>query len=241
MSGLRYDGRKNDELRPVEIIPDYIMHPAGSVLISMGNTKVICTASVEEKTAAHLKGTGKGWVTAEYGMLPGSTSSRKQRERKGKIDGRSQEIQRLIGRALRSVVDMDSMGERSVWIDCDVIQADGGTRTASITGAYVAMVLAFRKLVNEGVLDSMPVKGCISAVSVGIIDGEVRLDLPYEEDSRAGVDMNIVMNEKGEYVEIQGTAEDGAFSGEELAGMLEYAKKGCEELMAAQKEVLEGC
>ena len=174
-------------------------------------------------------------------MLPGSTSSRKQRERKGKIDGRSQEIQRLIGRALRSVVDMDSMGERSVWIDCDVIQADGGTRTASITGAYVAMVLAFRKLVNEGVLDSMPVKGCISAVSVGIIDGEVRLDLPYEEDSRAGVDMNIVMNEKGEYVEIQGTAEDGAFSGEELARMLEYAKKGCEELMAAQKEVLEGC
>lgn len=240
MSVLRFDGRKNDEIRHVEIIPDYIMHPAGSVMISMGNTKVICTASVEEKTAAHLKGTGKGWVTAEYGMLPGSTASRKQRERK-KVDGRSQEIQRLIGRALRSVVDMDSMGERSVWIDCDVIQADGGTRTASITGAYVAMVLAFRKLVKEGVLERVPVNGYISAISVGIIDGEVRLDLPYEEDSRAGVDMNIVMNEKGEYVEIQGTAENGAFSGAELAKMLEYAKKGCEELMAVQKEVLEGC
>lgn len=236
---LRFDGRKNDEIRPVKIIPDYIMHPAGSVLISMGNTKVICTASVEEKTASHLKGTGKGWVTAEYGMLPGSTSSRKQRERK-KVDGRSQEIQRLIGRALRSVVDMDAMGERSIWIDCDVIQADGGTRTASITGAYVAMVLAFRKLVEEGSLDEIPVKGYISAISVGIIDGEVRLDLPYEEDSRAGVDMNIVMNEKGEYVEIQGTAEDGAFSGEELTKMLAYAKKGCDELMAVQKEVLEG-
>lgn len=242
MSELRFDGRKNDEIRPVEITPNYIMHPAGSVLIQMGNTKVICTASVEEKTVAHLKGTGKGWVTAEYGMLPGSTSSRKSREgRKGKVDGRSQEIQRLIGRSLRSIVDMDAMGERSVWVDCDVIQADGGTRTASITGAYVALVLAFRKLVKEGVLEEIPVKGYISAISVGIIDGEVRLDLPYEEDSRAGVDMNIVMNDKGEYVEIQGTAEDGAFNASELQKMLEYAKKGCDELMALQKEVLAGC
>lgn len=234
---MRYDGRQNDEIRTVQIIPDFIMHPAGSVLIQMGNTKVICTASVEEKTAAHLRGTGKGWVTAEYAMLPGSTAGRKQRERK-KVDGRSQEIQRLIGRALRSVVDMDSMGERSIWIDCDVIQADGGTRTASITGAYVALVLAFRKLVKEGVLDEIPVKGWISAISVGIIDGEIRLDLPYEEDSRAEVDMNIVMNDKGEFVEIQGTAENGTFSGEQLQQMLKFAEKGCNELIALQKEVL---
>lgn len=234
---MRYDGRQNDEIRTAQIIPDFIMHPAGSVLIQMGNTKVICTASVEEKTAAHLRGTGKGWVTAEYGMLPGSTAGRKQRERK-KVDGRSQEIQRLIGRALRSVVDMDSMGERSIWIDCDVIQADGGTRTASITGAYVALVLAFRKLVKEGVLEEIPVKGWISAISVGIIDGEIRLDLPYEEDSRAEVDMNVVMNDKGEFVEIQGTAENGTFSGEQLKQMLKFAEKGCNELIALQKEVL---
>jgi len=240
MSELRFDGRKNDEIRPVKITPNYIMHPAGSVLIEMGNTKVICTASVEEKTASHLRGTGKGWVTAEYGMIPGSTGSRKSRERK-KVDGRSQEIQRLIGRALRSVVDMDAMGERSIWLDCDVIQADGGTRTASITGAYVALILAFKKLVAEGVLEEIPVKNYISAISVGIIDGEVRLDLPYEEDSRAGVDMNIVMNDEGKYVEIQGTAEDGAFSPEELQQLLAYAKKGCDELMAVQKEVLASC
>ena len=157
-------------------------------------------------------------------MLPGSTGSRKSRER-NKVDGRSQEIQRLIGRALRSVVDMNAMGERSIWIDCDVIQADGGTRTASITGGYVAMVLAFRKLVKEGLLEEIPVTNYISAISVGIIDGEIRLDLPYEEDSRAGVDMNIVMNDAGEYVEIQGTAEDGAFTPEELQQMLSYAKK----------------
>lgn len=237
---MRYDGRNNDEIRKAAITPNFIMHPAGSVLIQMGNTKVICTASVEEKTASHLRGTGKGWVTAEYSMLPGSTATRKQRERK-KVDGRSQEIQRLIGRALRSVVDMDAMGERSVWVDCDVIQADGGTRTASITGAYVALVLAFRKLVNEGVLEALPVKGYISAISVGIIDGEIRLDLPYEEDSRAEVDMNIVMNDAGEYVEIQGTAENGTFSGDELQKMLAYAAKGCSELIALQKEVLEQC
>ncbi|MBQ3390034.1 MAG: ribonuclease PH [Firmicutes bacterium] len=235
---MRYDGRQNDEIRPVKITPDYLMHPAGSVLIEMGDTKVICTASVEEKTARHLTGTGQGWVTAEYGMLPGSTGSRKSRER-NKVDGRSQEIQRLVGRALRSVVDMEAMGERSVWIDCDVIQADGGTRTASITGGYVALVLAFRKLVEEGILEKVPVTNYISAISVGIIDGEVRLDLPYEEDSRAGVDMNIVMNDAGEYVEIQGTAEDGAFTPEELRQMLAFAKKGCEELMKIQKEVLE--
>lgn len=237
---MRYDGRTNNQLRPVEIIPNYIIHPAGSVLITMGQTKVICTASVEDRTAPHLRGTGKGWVTAEYGMLPGSTGTRKQRERK-KVDGRSQEIQRLIGRALRSVVDMDAMGEISVLVDCDVIQADGGTRTASITGACVALELAFRKLVKEGVLEEIPMKGLVSAISVGIVDGEVRLDLPYPEDSRAEVDMNIVMNEKGEYVEIQGTAEDGAFTGDQLVQMLDYAKKGCAELLEIQRGVLDRC
>lgn len=237
---MRYDGRPNDQLRPVEIIPNYIIHPAGSVLITMGQTKVICTASVEDRTAPHLRGTGKGWVTAEYGMLPGSTGTRKQRERK-KVDGRSQEIQRLIGRALRSIVDMDAMGEISVLVDCDVIQADGGTRTASITGACVALELAFRKLVKEGVLEEVPMKGLVSAISVGIVDGEVRLDLPYPEDSTAEVDMNIVMNEKGEYVEIQGAAEDGAFTGAQLAQMLEYAKKGCMELLEVQRGVLKKC
>ena len=237
---MRYDGRTNNQLRPVEIIPNYIIHPAGSVLITMGQTKVICTASVEDRTAPHLRGTGKGWVTAEYGMLPGSTGTRKQRERK-KVDGRSQEIQRLIGRALRSVVDMDAMGEISVLVDCDVIQADGGTRTASITGACVALELAFRKLVKEGILEEIPMKGLVSAISVGIVDGEVRLDLPYPEDSRAEVDMNIVMNEKGEYVEIQGTAEDGAFTGDQLVQMLDYAKKGCAELLEIQRGVLDRC
>ena len=237
---MRYDGRTNNHLTPVKIIPNYIIHPAGSVLITMGQTKVICTASVEDRTAPHLRGTGKGWVTAEYGMLPGSTGTRKQRERK-KVDGRSQEIQRLIGRALRSVVDMDAMGEISVLVDCDVIQADGGTRTASITGACVALELAFRKLVKEGVLEEIPMKGLVSAISVGIVDGEVRLDLPYPEDSRAEVDMNIVMNEKGEYVEIQGTAEDGAFTGDQLVQMLDYAKKGCAELLEIQRGVLDRC
>ncbi len=237
---MRYDGRKNDELRRISIEPNYIIHPAGSVLITMGQTKVICTASYEDRTAPHLKGTGQGWVTAEYGMLPGSTGSRKARERK-KVDGRSQEIQRLIGRALRSIVEMEKMGEISILIDCDVIQADGGTRTASITGAAVALMLAFKKLKAQGIIDEIPMKGLVSAISVGIVDGEVRLDLPYPEDSVAEVDMNIVMNDKGEYVEIQGTAEDGAFNGEQLAQMLAYAKKGCEELLEVQRSVLEQC
>ena len=237
---MRYDGRANDELRQVSILPNYIIHPAGSVLITMGQTKVICTASYEDRTAPHLRGTGKGWVTAEYGMIPGSTGTRKSRERK-KVDGRSQEIQRLIGRALRSVVDMDKMGEISILVDCDVIQADGGTRTASITGAAVALMLAFKKLKADGIIDEIPMKGLVSAISVGIVDGEVRLDLPYPEDSVAEVDMNIVMNEKGEYVEIQGTAEDGAFNGEQLSRMLAFAKKGCEELLAVQRSVLEQC
>lgn len=234
----RMDGRAFDELREVEIIPNYVMHPAGSVLVRMGNTKVICTASVEEQTASHLRGTGKGWVTAEYGMLPGSTGTRKKRDR-GKTDGRSVEIQRLIGRSLRSVVDMNKMGEISIWIDCDVIQADGGTRTASITGAYVAMVMAFRKLKAQGMIAEIPVRNFVSAVSVGVIDGEPRLDLPYEEDSRAEVDMNVVMTDAGEYIELQGTGEDRPFKPEELTELLRLAGKGCKELIEKQKAVLD--
>lgn len=238
--GERYDGRENDQIRELEIIPNYLMHPAGSVLIRMGNTKVICTASVEEKTAAHLKGTGQGWITAEYGMLPGSTANRKKRDAaKGKTDGRSVEIQRLIGRALRSVVDMKRMGEVSVWIDCDVIQADGGTRTASITGAYVAMVLAFRKMKEAGMIAEIPVRNYVSAISVGIVEGQVRLDLPYEEDSRAQVDMNVVMTDASEYIEVQGTGEECPFSAEQLSQMLAFAKKGCDTLIQKQREVLE--
>ena len=239
MEQKRFDGRAFDQLRPVKITPDYLMYPEGAVLIEMGNTKVICTASMEEKTAAHLRGTGQGWVSAEYSMLPGSTKNRKQRDSaKGKIDGRSQEIQRLIGRSLRSLVRMEAIGERTLWIDCDVIQADGGTRTASITGAYVAMILAFQKMKAQNLIEEIPVTEYLSSVSVGIVDGIVCLDLPYEEDARAEVDMNVVMTERGEFIEIQGTAESNPFNGQQLATMLDYARKGCEELIAVQKEVL---
>lgn len=239
---MRYDGREKDQIRPVEILPHYLMHPAGSVLIRMGNTKVICTATVEDKTASHLKGTGQGWVTAEYSMLPGSTATRKKRDAsRGKTDGRSTEIQRLIGRSLRSVVDMQKMGEISIWIDCDVIQADGGTRTASITGAYVAMMLAFRKLREQGMLEEIPVRNAVAAISVGIVDGQVCLDLPYEEDSRAEADMNVVMTEAGEYIEVQGTGEAHPFTRQQLSEMLVLAEKGCRELIEIQKRVLDDC
>ncbi len=236
----RHDNRKNDELRPVIITNQYLLHAEGSVLIEMGNTKVICTASVEEKTAQHLKGTGKGWVTAEYGMLPRSTATRKQRDSsKGKIDGRTMEIQRLIGRSLRSVVDLEQLGERTVWIDCDVIQADGGTRTASITGAFIAMVEAMKKMKAEGMIKAIPVKSFVSAISVGILDDdEAVLDLPYIEDSVAKVDMNVVMTDQGEYIEVQGTGEDAPFSPAQLQKMLELAAKGCNELNRIQKEIV---
>jgi ribonuclease PH len=219
------------------------MHAEGSVLIEMGDTKVICTASVEEKTAQHLKGTGKGWVTAEYGMLPRSTSTRKQRDSsRGKIDGRTMEIQRLIGRSLRSVTDLDKLGERSIWIDCDVIQADGGTRTASITGAFIAMVEAMKWMKENGMIQTIPVKSFVSAISVGILqDGEgeaVVLDLPYAEDSKAKVDMNVVMTDSGEYIEVQGTGEDSPFRSEQLQQMLALAAKGCRELNQIQKDIL---
>ena len=235
----RDNRRLNDELRQVKITRNYIMHPDGSVFIEVGNTKVICTAVVEDKVPPFLKGTGKGWVSAEYSMIPGSTKTRKPRDiNKGKIDGRSQEIQRLIGRSLRSVVDLDAVGERTVWIDCDVIQADGGTRTASITGAFIAMADAFYGLLSRNEIEKMPVKAFVSAVSVGIGKGEAILDLCYEEDSSADVDMNIVMTNKGEFVEIQGTGEEATFTRDELMNLISLASKGCEELYKLQREAL---
>ncbi|MBR5229393.1 MAG: ribonuclease PH [Firmicutes bacterium] len=235
----RNDGRLQAQIRPVKITDNYLMSPQGSVLIEMGNTKVICTATVENSTARHLSGTGQGWVTAEYAMLPGSTGTRKKRDKGGKQDGRSVEIQRLIGRSLRSVVDMQKLGERTIWIDCDVIQADGGTRTASITGAFVAMVQAMQWMQSEGMIDELPITGYVSAVSVGIIDEGPVLDLCYEEDSRAIVDMNVVMNDRGEYIEIQGTGEERPFNPAELTSLLELGAEGCSQLHRIQRAIIE--
>ena len=235
----RRDNRLNDELRPVKITRNYLLHPEGSVLIEVGNTKVICTAMIEDRVPPFLKGTGKGWVSAEYSMIPGSTGVRKSRDvNRGKIDGRSQEIQRLIGRSLRSVVDLEGFGERTMWIDCDVIQADGGTRTASVTGAFVAMADAFYKLKNDELIEKVPVKSFISAVSVGILNGEAILDLCYEEDSKAEVDMNIVMTDEGRFVEVQGTGEEATFSHDELMQLISLAKKGCHYLYEIQRNIL---
>ncbi|WP_313339529.1 ribonuclease PH [Sedimentibacter sp.] len=235
----RENNRTKEELRPVKITRNYIMHPDGSVLIEVGNTKVICTAVVEDKVPPFLKGTGKGWISAEYSMIPGSTKTRKTRDvNKLKIDGRTQEIQRLIGRSLRSVVDLESIGERTVWIDCDVIQADGGTRTASITGSFVAMAEAIYKLYKNNEIENMPVKSFVSAVSVGMINGETIIDLNYEEDSSADVDMNIVMTDKGEFIEIQGTGEEATFTYNDLMSLISFATKGCKELNDLQRTVL---
>ena len=234
---MRIDGRENNQIRPVKITNNYLMSPQGSVLIEMGNTKVICTATVENSTARHLAGTGQGWVTAEYGMLPGSTGTRKKRDKGGKQDGRSVEIQRLIGRALRSVVDMKKLGERTIWIDCDVIQADGGTRTASITGAFVAMVEAMKWMKAEGMIEELPVTAMVSAISVGMNGDERILDLCYLEDSGAKVDMNVVMTDKGEFIEVQGTGEECPFTRADLNALLELAEKGCRDLHAVQKEI----
>lgn len=234
---MRIDERTNEELRPVKITREYLLHPAGSVLIEMGNTKVICTATVEEKVPHFLKGTGSGWVTAEYGMLPGSTGQRKMRNTKG-IDGRSQEIQRLIGRSLRSIIDLKALGERTIWIDCDVIQADGGTRTASITGAYVALSDAVTKLMEQGLLLKSPIMTNVAAVSVGVVGGEIMLDLCYSEDSTAHVDMNLVMTAEGEYIELQGTGEERPFDKKQLNALLEIGEKGIENLVKAQNEAL---
>ncbi len=235
----RTDQRTAKQLRPVKITPGYIKYAEGSVLIEIGETKVICNATIEEKVPPFLKGQNQGWITAEYSMLPRSTSVRNQREAiKGKISGRTNEIQRLIGRSLRAAVDLKALGERTVTLDCDVIQADGGTRTASITGAYVAMVLALKKLVAQGTLPALPVRDWLAAVSVGKIGDDLWLDLSYEEDSRAAVDMNLVMTGRGQFVEIQGTAEGHPFTAEELQGFLEMGSNGIAELIALQKSIL---
>lgn len=236
---MRPDGRKVDELRSIKIVQNYIKNAEGSVLIEMGETKVICTASIENRVPPFLKDRNKGWVTGEYSMLPRSTHIRKVRESSvGKVGGRTHEIQRLIGRAMRSVVDLEALGERTVWLDCDVIQADGGTRTASITGAFVALKKALNSLLENKVIERQPVKDYVAAVSVGIVDGEPRLDLPYIEDSTAEVDMNIVMTGSGKFIEVQGTAETEPFNGEDLQEMLSLAKSGIKEIIAVQRLVL---
>ncbi len=235
----RTDGRSLDELRPVAIKRDFLKFAEGSVLIAMGDTKVICAATVEEKVPPFLHGTGRGWLTAEYSMLPRSSKKRVQREAaSGKVGGRTHEIQRLIGRSLRAVADLSALGERTVYIDCDVIQADGGTRTASITGAFVAVYDTLDLLISEGAITSMPLLDSVAAVSVGVIDGRPMLDLSYEEDSRAGVDMNVIMTGSGKFVEVQGTAELAAFSREEMSSMLDLAAKGIGELIKIQKGAL---
>lgn len=236
---IRDNNRLRDELRPIKITRDYLLYPEGSVLIEVGNTKVICTAIIEEKVPPFLKGTGKGWVTAEYSMLPASTKTRKSRDiNKLRIDGRSQEIQRLVGRSLRSAVDLNAFGERTVWIDCDVIQADGGTRTASITGAFVAMADAFKVLLDKKEIKKIPIKSFVSAVSVGIVENIKILDLCYSEDSSAQVDMNIVMTDKGEFIEVQGTGEESPFTYNEFMDLISLGSKGCQDLYKIQKAAL---
>lgn len=236
---MRADGRKAEELRPVRIMPGYIKHADGSVLIEVGDTRVICTAKLENKTPAFLRNSGKGWITAEYGMLPSSSQVRISREAaRGRIGGRTHEIQRLIGRSLRAIADLASLEERTVWIDCDVIQADGGTRTASITGAYVALAQAVHRWLKQGVIERDLLRDSVAAVSVGVVDGHVLLDLNYEEDSRAEVDMNFVMTGSGKFVEVQGTAESSPFTKKRLDQMAEIAHQGIRELLGAQKKVL---
>ncbi|MDR1321625.1 MAG: ribonuclease PH [Gracilibacteraceae bacterium] len=237
---MRADGRTEDELRPVSMVCGYTQAP-GSVLIRMGKTAVLCTASIEDRVPPFLKGAGKGWVTAEYSMLPGSTQPRAQREAsRGRQSGRTMEIQRLIGRALRAVVDTSKLGERTIWIDCDVLQADGGTRTASVTGAYVALYQAVQSLLHRRSLRANPLIGSVAAVSVGLVDGEALLDLDYGEDSRAEVDMNVVMTDTGKFVEIQGTAEEQPFDRETLARFLLLAEEGTRRLMTVQQGALAG-
>jgi ribonuclease PH len=235
----REAGRKVNQLREVKLTPHYIKYPEGSVLIEMGATKVLCNATVEEKVPSFLRGENKGWVTAEYAMLPRATEVRNQREAiRGRISGRTNEIQRLIGRALRAVIDLEKLGERTIVLDCDVLQADGGTRTAAITGAFVALYLALEKLVKTDVLPELPLLDWLAAVSVGKIGDTLLLDLAYKEDFQADVDLNVVMTGKGKFVEIQGTAEEEPFSREELAELLNLATGGIEQLIVLQKQVL---
>jgi ribonuclease PH len=238
---MRPSGRRNDELRPVSIERNYTCHAEGSVLIACGNTRVLCNASVENRVPAFLRGSGEGWVTAEYGMLPRSTNSRMRRESSlGKQGGRTMEIQRLIGRSLRAVVDRVALGEHTITLDCDVLQADGGTRTAAITGAYVALVDACQWLLNNNRIDKNPIHGQVAAVSVGIYDSTPVLDLDYVEDSNAETDMNVVMNDGGAFIELQGTAEGHAFRKDELNDLLELAENGIGTLLEAQQAALDG-
>lgn len=235
---MRIDQRLPNQLRPLKITTDYLLTAEGSVLIELGNTRVLCTASIEESVPAFLRNSGKGWVTAEYSMLPRATATRTPREvSKGRASGRTMEIQRLIGRSLRSVIDLDALGERSVILDCDVLQADGGTRTAAITGAYIALSTAIRKLLKFGTLKRTPIRDCIAATSVGVVNGVPMLDLCYQEDSQADVDMNVVMTGSGQFVELQATAEKTAFDDSQLGTLVTLARHGITELIAAQKAI----
>jgi ribonuclease PH len=236
---MRNDGRAADQMRPVTITTGFLKHAEGSALIQVGDTKVVCSVSIEDRVPPFLRGKGEGWVTSEYGMLPRATTTRVPREAaKGRPSGRTFEIQRLIGRALRAVVDLEALGEKTLWVDCDVIQADGGTRTASITGAFVAMVEALRVLKARGAVTEIPVTDFVAATSVGKVGEQILLDLNYEEDSTAAVDMNIVKTGRGLFVEVQGTAEDQPFTDDELKALMAAADKGIKELVAAQKKVL---
>ena len=236
---LRFDDRHPSELRSTRITPHYLTHAEGSVLMESGQTRIICAASVEDRVPPFLRGSGKGWVTAEYGMLPRSTSTRSARESsKGKVGGRTQEIQRLIGRSLRAVTRLDDLGERTIWIDCDVIQADGGTRTASITGGFVAMTLALEKLRKEGVIARVPVEDYVAAISVGIVGGLPLTDLAYEEDSKAEVDMNVVKTGDGRFIEIQGTAEGAPFDSTALNDLLNLANTAIKNLIEMQRDIV---
>lgn len=236
---MRIDGRKPDEMRSVLIKRNYTKFSHGSVLIEVGNTKVICTASVEDSVPPHKKNTGQGWITAEYSLLPGSTPKRVSRESsRGKVGGRTHEIQRLIGRSMRAIVDLSAIGERTIWIDCDVIQADGGTRTASITGSFVALVDALYSLQQKGKIHLFPIKKFVGATSVGIVNGVPTLDLNYEQDSNADVDMNFVMTSSGEFIELQGTAEKVPFNQKQLNQLTKLAKKGIDKLIKMQKKAL---
>ncbi len=236
---MRSDGRQANELRPVSIQTGFLAYPEGSCLVSFGNTKVVCSAMVEDRVPMFVKGTGQGWITSEYGMLPGATQQRGTRESStGRANGRSLEIQRLIGRSLRSVVDFTAFPDRTIWVDCDVIQADGGTRTAAITGGFVAMAMAFDHLVQAKILKAYPVKHLVAAVSVGVLRGERILDLKYDEDSIAEVDMNVIMTDDGRFIELQGTAEHQPFSKSDLDGMLALAAQGIDQIIAAQRAAM---
>jgi ribonuclease PH len=235
----RTDGRESAELRPTRLTPGFLLHAEGSVLIEVGRTRVVCAASIEERVPPFLRNTGKGWVTAEYGMLPRATSTRTQRESTaGKVGGRTQEIQRLIGRSLRSVTRLPELGERTIWVDCDVIQADGGTRTASITGGFVALVLALQRMREAGQIKSIPVQDYVAATSVGVVGGLPMLDLAYDEDSRADVDMNIIKTGDGRFIEIQGTAEGPPFERQALDDLMALGDKGIKELVALQRAIV---